>query len=66
MSPSSSRGHTFEAALARVKDEDFGFCQDCGVAIPLQRLVANPSATRCIGCQGQFEKTHAHHGHGSL
>jgi|LULF01.1.fsa_nt_gb phage/conjugal plasmid C-4 type zinc finger TraR family protein len=31
-------------------------CKDCGMAIPKKRLVANPSATRCVYCQKDIEK----------
>ena len=55
-----------EAALARLGDEDFGECTDCGASIPVQRLVANPAATRCVDCQELHEKTYATPGHGTL
>jgi len=48
-----------EAALARVDSDDFGACADCGAAIPVARLVANPAATRCVTCQSVHEKTHS-------
>jgi RNA polymerase-binding protein DksA len=55
-----------EAASARMDSKDFGMCVDCGMAIPVARLVANPAATRCIGCQSLHEKTFAGQEHGSL
>jgi len=39
-----------DAALARVDDGRFGVCLDCGGAIPVARLVARPTATRCVPC----------------
>ncbi len=48
-----------DAARARLDAEDFGLCEDCGAAIPLARLIANPAATRCVRCQAQHEHTHA-------
>jgi RNA polymerase-binding transcription factor DksA len=54
-----------EYALARMGQDEFGACAECGAAIPVARLIANPAATRCIGCQEAYEKTH-HAGHGTL
>jgi len=61
-----SQLHELDRARQRLKDEDFGICQDCGEVIPVSRLIANPAATRCIACQEVFEKTHAGQEHGSL
>jgi phage/conjugal plasmid C-4 type zinc finger TraR family protein len=55
-----------EIAMARVNAADFGECVECGTAIPVARLVANPAATRCIACQEVFEKTYRGQGHGSI
>ncbi len=48
-----------DAARARLDAEDFGLCEDCGAAIPVARLIANPAATRCVRCQEHHEHTHA-------
>jgi len=48
-----------EAAMARIDHEDFGLCVDCGAAIPVARLLASPSATRCVACQSVHERTFA-------
>jgi len=45
-----------EAALARVHEPDFGVCADCSAEIPFSRLLANPSAARCLACQTRAEK----------
>jgi len=55
-----------DAAMRRMDGEDFGLCQDCGAPIPVARLVANPSAVRCIACQEMHEKTYAGQEHGSI
>lgn len=55
-----------EAAAERLAAEDFGLCEDCGVEIPVARLVANPTATRCVTCQERHEHTFAGQPHGSL
>jgi RNA polymerase-binding transcription factor DksA len=49
-----------EAAQKRVSYADYGDCEECGAEIGLQRLLAVPHATRCVGCQGQHEKMFAH------
>lgn len=40
-----------DAALARVGDDRYGVCADCGDAIAPARLSAYPTATRCLECQ---------------
>jgi RNA polymerase-binding protein DksA len=38
------------AALERIANETYGFCENCQKEIPLERLKANPAATTCIKC----------------
>lgn len=45
-----------EAALRRVTDASYGECIECGEAIPLARLEANPGAARCVPCQQRLEE----------
>ncbi|MEZ5739731.1 MAG: TraR/DksA family transcriptional regulator [Burkholderiaceae bacterium] len=40
-----------EAALERLANGDFGRCADCGDDIDANRLLAYPTARRCLGCQ---------------
>jgi RNA polymerase-binding protein DksA len=47
-----------EEARERIAEGSYGICVDCGRDIPLQRLLAQPAAKRCIGCQEKFERTH--------
>jgi RNA polymerase-binding transcription factor DksA len=44
-----------DAALGRLRDGSYGECVDCGDQIAPARLVAYPTATRCIECQEAFE-----------
>jgi DnaK suppressor protein len=39
------------AALEKVADGRYGVCESCGEAIGYPRLLANPSARRCLVCQ---------------
>ena len=55
-----------ERAQRRLHTADYGLCADCGEEIPFIRLQANPLATRCIGCQSAFERSHVQPGHASL
>ncbi|MEW5892909.1 MAG: TraR/DksA family transcriptional regulator [Pseudomonadota bacterium] len=55
-----------EAAEQRLDSPGFGICVECGAAIPVARLLANPAAARCVKCQEIFDKTHAGQAHGSL
>lgn len=40
-----------EDALERIKNDDFGYCEACGIEIGLKRLEARPTATLCIDCK---------------
>ena len=40
-----------EDALERLHDDDFGYCEACGIEIGLKRLEARPTATLCIDCK---------------
>jgi len=41
------------SALARIEDEDFGYCVTCGEEIPLKRLELDPAITTCVTCAGK-------------
>ena len=51
-----------ETAQQRLASGEYGICMDCGDDIEERRLLAYPTAKRCVLCQGQFEKTHAQQG----
>lgn len=51
-----------EAARARLTAGSYGRCVNCGAGIEYGRLAAYPTATRCVRCAPQYEKTHAHEG----
>ncbi|WP_254656738.1 TraR/DksA family transcriptional regulator [Leisingera sp. JC1] len=38
------------AALARVDDGEYGYCEDCGEDIAFKRLELDPAALKCISC----------------
>lgn len=40
-----------EGTLNRIKDHDYGYCDDCGAEIGIRRLEARPTATQCIECK---------------
>jgi len=40
-----------DEALNRIEENDYGFCESCGVEIGLKRLEARPTATLCIDCK---------------
>ncbi len=44
------------SALKRLDDKTFGICTDCDSLIPNNRLLVNPLARRCTGCQDKFER----------
>ena len=45
-----------DAALKRIKDGTYGFCEETGEPIGLKRLIARPIATLSINAQENHEK----------
>lgn len=45
-----------EEALRRLKDGDYGICEECGEAIGVKRLRALPFALLCVRCQEEEEQ----------
>jgi DnaK suppressor protein len=45
-----------ERALDRLTDGQYGWCEKCGKAIPVERLAAFPSATLCVSCKQLEER----------
>ncbi len=43
-------------ALRRLDNDDYGYCESCGVEIGLRRLEARPTAELCIECKELEEK----------
>ena len=44
------------AALERMDEGSYGECIDCGMPVGAARLLAQPFAARCIGCQSKAEE----------
>ena len=40
-----------DEALNSMENEDYGYCESCGVEIGVRRLEARPTATLCIDCK---------------
>ena len=45
-----------ERALHRLAEGKYGECEDCGNRIPTERLRFRPEATRCVDCQGRWDR----------
>ena len=41
--------------LDRIDQDDYGFCETCGIEIGLRRLEARPTATQCVDCKALDE-----------
>jgi len=50
--PTSPSSESVESAT------DARLCIECGVVIPRARVVAVPTVSQCVKCQGEFERTH--------
>jgi DnaK suppressor protein len=55
-----------DAVLERMNRGDFGYCAECGEAIPPKRLQAIPWAMYCVPCQEQLDGRREHGLHGPL
>ncbi len=40
-----------DATLELIEQDDYGYCDTCGVEIGIKRLEARPTATLCIDCK---------------
>ena len=40
-----------DKSILEIENDDYGFCETCGVEIGLRRLEARPTATQCIDCK---------------
>ena len=45
-----------DTARQRLRQGQYGYCQECGTKIPAKRLEALPQATRCVPCQRDHEQ----------
>jgi DnaK suppressor protein len=45
-----------QEALERIKQGDYGNCEDCGEPIPIQRLRLFPAARLCVRCQEEADQ----------
>ncbi|AWL10864.1 RNA polymerase-binding transcription factor DksA [Saliniradius amylolyticus] len=44
-----------EKTLRRIEEDDFGFCDSCGIEIGVRRLEARPTADLCVDCKSMAE-----------
>jgi len=44
-----------EKTLKRIEEDDFGFCDSCGIEVGIKRLEARPTADLCIDCKTMAE-----------
>lgn len=44
-----------EKTLVKLEEDDFGYCDECGVEIGIRRLEARPTADLCIDCKSLAE-----------
>ena len=40
-----------DSTLQLIEDNDYGWCDSCGIEIGIRRLEARPTATQCIDCK---------------
>jgi len=55
-----------EIKLTQTKEGSLNECIDCDMEIGLQRLLAYPTAMRCVSCQERHEQMYTQDKHSSL
>ncbi|HEB92655.1 MAG TPA: RNA polymerase-binding protein DksA [Gammaproteobacteria bacterium] len=40
-----------DESLINLNNDDYGYCESCGIEIGIRRLEARPTATQCIDCK---------------
>ena len=45
-----------DRTIERLEDDDYGYCEECGVEIGLKRLTARPVTDLCIDCKTKEER----------
>ena len=48
----AGRHRAIRAALLRLDEREFGYCEDCGEFIGTGRLDVDPCVLRCVSCAG--------------
>ncbi|NBV28750.1 RNA polymerase-binding protein DksA, partial [bacterium] len=51
-----------DEGLILIDRGDYGFCNECGIEIGYDRMVARPTATMCIDCKTASEIKERHTG----
>lgn len=51
--------HNIDDALLRMKEGDYGICEECDEDIPLGRLKAMPFTRHCVKCKSDLERLQA-------
>ena len=48
-----------DRALEKMTDGSYGFCGECGCAIPFERLKIEPQTQHCVACKSRWEAEQA-------
>jgi DnaK suppressor protein len=51
------RANKLADALERLRDGEYGLCEECGEPIAPARLKAMPEVARCVRCQDRLERS---------
>ena len=44
-----------DKTLAKIENDEFGYCEQCGIEIGIKRLEARPTADLCVDCKSLAE-----------
>jgi DnaK suppressor protein len=54
--------NAIDESLLRIKEDEYGICEECEEEIPLGRLKAMPFTRHCVNCKSDLEKLQAQTG----
>ncbi len=43
------------SALIAIREDGYGYCEECDKEIPIERLQVKPTSTLCVSCQQKHE-----------
>lgn len=46
-----------ERALELIDTDEYGQCEECGCAIPYERLLIEPMTQHCVACKSRWEQS---------
>ncbi|MCO4320353.1 TraR/DksA family transcriptional regulator [Aliidiomarina quisquiliarum] len=53
--------NALQLALVKLSVNEFGYCEECGIDIPVARLIKRPESAHCVACLEVIEAKGQHY-----